>query len=180
MIKAGLNNTDRILLVGAGNTRLVDELIGKGYSDVIAADISAKSLDQLKHRVGEKVSLIEDDLSNPKKLREIQPVDLWIDRAVLHFFTKEKDSQAYLGLLKLLVKPNGYVFLAEFSENGAKNCSGLSVLRYSVDMMQQFLGDEFNLIEHFKYNYTMPSGDLRPYNYSLFRRRSEPRTCILR
>ncbi len=163
----------RILNVGAGSTTLVDELLAKGYANVIASDISEVSLTVLKARLGVKsaeIDWIVDDLINSTKLKNLDTVNLWIDRAVLHFFTKQADRKAYFELLKQLVKSDGYVIFAEFNLDGALKCSGLDVHRYSNQLLMDDLGSSFKLIDTFDHIYTMPSGDLRPYIYSLFKR----------
>lgn len=169
--KINFSKDSRILNVGAGSTTLVDELIVKGYTNIIATDISEVALSNLHSRIGEgKAEMIVDDLTCPKKLYDIEPVDLWIDRAVVHFFTIAKDQSAYFDLLKSKIAHKGYVLLAEYSLDGASKCAGLDVQRYSKEMLADKLGTEFKLIESFDYIYTMPSGDQRPYVYTLFRR----------
>lgn len=169
--KTGLNKSATILNAGAGSTTLIDALINDGYSNVIATDISQVALDNLADRVGkEKLTCIVDDLTNPIKLNAISPIDLWIDRAVLHFFIDEKDQKTYFEFINQKVAKGGFVILAEFSLEGAKKCSGLDVKRYSKEILSKKLGTNFKLIESFDYNYTMPSGDKRPYIYTLFRK----------
>ena len=93
--KTGLPKDAAILNVGVGSSLLVDELLNDGYSNVIAHDFSEKALAVLANRLKEnsnKVSYLLDDLSNPVKLQELQEIALWNDRAVLHFFTKEKEQ----------------------------------------------------------------------------------------
>ncbi len=165
----GINKDARILNIGAGSTVLVDELLEQGFKNIIATDISPVSLGNMEERIGSnKVEIIVDDLTNATNLDSIEPVDLWFDRAVLHFFTEEKDQKAYFALLHKLVKKNGFVILAEFALDGALKCSGLDVHRYSNELYQEKLGDEFTLLNTFDYTYTMPSGDPRAYIYSLF------------
>lgn len=163
----------RILVVGSGSTTLVDALIDKGYNSIIASDISDIALTKLSERIEQKDSIefIVDDLTAPDKLKEIAKVGLWIDRAVLHFLVDEKEQAEYFNLLKSKVKSGGYVILAEFSIEGAKKCSGLPVLNYSEEMFKERLGDDFELIKEFDFSYTMPSGDLRPYIYTLYKRK---------
>jgi methyltransferase family protein len=154
-----------------GSTTLIDELIDKEFSNLIATDISEVALNNLEARIGKgNVEIVVDDVINPSLLNNIKPVDLWIDRAVLHFFTEIKDQDTYFSLLKGTVKKNGYVLLAQFNLNGAQKCSGLPIHRYSAKMLADKLGKDFKMIEGFDYTYTMPSGDLRPYVYALFRK----------
>jgi hypothetical protein len=168
--KTSLGCDARILNVGAGNTFLVDELIKNGYTNLAATDISRNALVQLEERVGAStgVDFIVDDLTEPTVLHDTPEVDLWIDRAVLHFFTLEDEQNTYFDLLRSKVKKGGYALLAQFHTDGARTCSGLPVKRYDSHMLSEKIGPEFRLVDHFIYNYTMPSGDTRPYIYALF------------
>ena len=169
--KTGIEKSARILNAGAGITNLVDALLHNHYSNIIATDLSKVALNNLSSRVGkENLTCIVDDLTNPTILNNISPVDLWIDRAVLHFFIDKKDQDTYFDLIKNKVKEKGFVILAEFSLKGAKKCSGLDVKQYSKEMFQDRLGSDFEMVDSFDYIYTMPSGAERPYVYSLFRK----------
>lgn len=167
-----LNSSSRILNVGAGSTVLIDYLLGQGFENLIATDISEVGLQSLKSRVGtEHVEYIIDDLTAPDNLNNIAPINLWFDRAVLHFLTDSRDQKTYFDLLRKLVRPNGFVIIAEFHLNGAMKCSGLEVCRYDTRMIAEHLGEEFELIKDFNHTYTMPSGDTREYIYTLFQRK---------
>jgi Methyltransferase domain len=171
--KSGLPKTSRILNIGAGSSTLIDELLSLEYSNILATDISEVSLNKLKLRLGNesnKVEWIVDDLTNPTFLNKIKPVDLWIDRAVLHFLIEKDEQNSYFNLLKEKVRKGGFAIFAEYNLEGAANCAGLPVHRYSVEMLAEKLGSDFILIHSFNYVYTMPSGDLRPYVYALFKR----------
>lgn len=170
--KTGLNTSARIINVGSGSTTLIDELLKLGYTNLIATDLSKIALKNLENRLATKnVEYIVDDLIKPTRLKDIAAVDLWIDRAVLHFFTKMEEQNAYFNLLNRKVKSKGFVLIAEFNLNGANKCSGLPVYRYSKEMLTKRLKDNFDLIESFDYNYIMPSGTKRPYIYTLFRKK---------
>ncbi len=173
--KCNLSKEALVLNVGAGTTTLIDGLIKAGYSNIIANDLSKIALDKLKERIKLQYQYnlwtIVDDLTNPKQLGELSNIDLWIDRAVLHFFLKKEERQNYFGLIKSIVSKGGYVLIAVFNiEGGAKKCSGLPLYRYNAEMLQEQLGFEFNLVETFNYTYVNPFGDERPYLYTLFRK----------
>jgi SAM-dependent methyltransferase len=162
-----------LLNVGAGATTLVDELQKMGYQNVTANDISPLALDKLKARLGSnqsKINWVVDDLTSPTKLEKLDSVDLWHDRAVLHFFNRQEEQDTYFQLLKKLVKRGGYAIIATFNLNGAKMCSGLPVYRYNEQMLADKLGSDFSLVKSFDYSYTMPSGGTRDYVYTLFKR----------
>ncbi|MCF6222370.1 MAG: class I SAM-dependent methyltransferase [Flavobacteriaceae bacterium] len=170
-----LNKKSCILNVGAGTTLLIDELIALQYTNLIANDISNIALDKIKKRLGSNkkhVKFIIDNLLKPSSLNLINPVDLWHDRAVLHFFTDKEDQKAYFNLLKTKVKLGGYVIIATFNLEGAIQCSGLPVQRYNKAMISKRLGKNFNLIKCFDYTFYNPSGDSREYIYTLFKRNS--------
>lgn len=169
-----LAKESRILHVGTGASTLVDELLGKGYKNLIASDLSSEALHKLQSRLGEeeskKVHWMVDDLTNPQLLNLLDPIDLWFDRAVLHFFNEANEQEAYFSLLKQLVKPGGFVIIAAFNLRGAPTCSGLPVHRYNREMLQDRLGKDFELQDTFDHTYVMPSGENRAYIYTLFKR----------
>lgn len=170
--KCDLPKDAAILNVGVGASTLVDFLLEEGYQNIIASDLSVIALEHLSNRIGDtdKVQFIVDDLTNPTELPKLKTIDLWHDRAVLHFFTDEADRKTYFDLLKCLIKTGSYVILASFNLESATKCSGLPVYRFDKQMLQEELGEDFSLVEAFDYSYTMPSGDNRSYVYTLFKR----------
>ena len=170
----GLAKSARILNIGAGSTTLIDELLEMGFTNLIATDISTVALKDLENRTGgsDYLECITDDITHSVKIKEIEKVDLWIDRAVLHFFVEEHEKKAYFDLLKSKIKDHSFVIFAEFNLERAVKCSGLPVCRYDKNLLQSQLGSDFKLIKSFDYHYTMPSGDKRPYVYTLFQKRN--------
>ncbi len=170
--KAKLSKDALILNVGAGSSTLIDNLLTDDFSNIIANDLSEEALESLKNRVGEndKVKFIVDDLLNPSKLNKLENIDLWNDRAVLHFFLKEEEIKAYFNLLKKVLKANGFVIISVFAKNGAEKCCGLPVKRYDVEMLENELGTDFELKNSFNYTFVNPFGADRPYIYALFQR----------
>lgn len=164
----------RIFNAGAGATTLVEQLLNEDYTNIIVNDISSAALIELKNNLSthnhSNVEFLVDDLTNPSELLRLKNVDLWHDRAVLHFFTEKLQQQAYFELLKKVVKVDGFVILAEFNLEGAQKCSGLPVFNYNDTMLQERLGNNFKLLKSFNYTYTQPSGNTREYIYTLFQR----------
>ena len=94
--KCKLDKNIVLLHIGAGATTLIDELLKLSYLNMVASDISETSLRKLQNRLGKESSQvlwIIDDLTKSTKLVNLSGVDLWHDRAVLHFFTEEKGSR---------------------------------------------------------------------------------------
>ena len=173
--RCNISKDAAILDVGAGATTLIDFLVNNGYTNVTVADISEEALEKLKGRLGkEKSALVKwivDDLTQPEHISQLRDVALWHDRAVLHFLLEESWQQTYFSTLKKVVKKDGYVIIAAFSIGGAKKCSGLDVVNYDRNMLSEKLGDNFELIEAFDYVYHTPSGNTRPYIYTLFKKK---------
>jgi len=164
---------DPLLDVGAGASTLIDAWLERGFRNVIAADISQVALAKLKERLGPaaaRVHWLVDDVTGPAELHTLRKVALWHDRALLHFMLQETQRQAYWNCLLQVLRPGGYVILAAFAKHGAQRCSGLDLLNYDVEMLGEFLGPAFHLIDSFDYLYHMPSGDPRPFTYACFQR----------
>ncbi|VVB84388.1 Methyltransferase domain protein [uncultured archaeon] len=169
-----INKDEPVLDVGAGASTFVDYLVDQGFSNIIAADISEIALGKLKERLGNEkartVKWIVDDITQPVHIRNLKDVAVWHDRAVLHFLLEKRQQDMYLSTLKKVIKKGGYVIIAAFSLKGAKKCTGLDVKNYDPNMLAEFLGEDFSLLEYFDYTYHMPSGQPRPYVYTLFQR----------
>ena len=172
--KCKLDSDSKILCVGAGTTKLIDALLDRNYQNLIANDLSEVALKHLQQRIKSKykytLECIVEDLTKPEHLTQLKNIDLWIDRAVLHFFLEKEDIKSYFDLIKTILSEKGYVLIATFALDGAEKCNGLPLRRYSAEMLQSELGSDFNLIESFNFTFINPSGGERPYIYTLFQR----------
>jgi hypothetical protein len=172
--ETGLSTSSRVFHAGGGATRLINDLLLLGFENMIVNDLAPSALSVLKESLPEEyrhaVKFVVDDLTCPSELLHLTEVDLWHDRAVLHFFTGEEQRKSYVHLLKKMVRKGGFVILAEFNKKGARKCSGLDVCNYDVEMYNSLLGSDFQLIKSFDFVYTQPSGDPRPFVYALFKR----------
>ena len=174
LAKCHINKDESILDVGAGASTFIDHLIDQGFKNIIAADISEIALNKLKERLGKEkassVRWIVDDITRPEHIQNLKDIAVWHDRAVLHFLLEENEQRMYLSTLKKVIKKGGYVIIAAFSLKGAKKCSGLDVKNYDQNMLANFLGNDFRLLEYLDHTYHMPSGEPRPYIYALFQK----------
>ena len=169
-----LSRYAEILDVGAGTSSLVEHLLEDGFQNITVNDISPVALDKLREALGKEECNVEwmvDNIVSPTVLRELPQLDLWHDRAVLHFFTEHKDQLAYFNLLKQKVKSKGYVIIAVFAIGGAEKCSGLPILQYDQEMMSQRLGFDFEFKQAMNFTFVNPNGDERPYIYTLYQRK---------
>ncbi len=160
-----------VFLPGAGTAALIEELLSNGVK-LILNDISKEALNRVKSRLGDEckgIKWLGQDIA--QSINEaIQEVDIWIDRAVLHFLIDENDIKGYFENVKSTLKVDGYAIFAEFSKIGATRCAGLTVHRYSIEEISEYLGSSFKLISHFDYTYVNPHGDPKPYIYTLYQR----------
>ena len=160
-----------VILPGAGSSLLIETLLEAGVK-LILNDISNEALGKVKGRLGSKAASIQwlcQDISDPFA-KNIPAIDIWMDRAVLHFLLDEEEIEGYFTNVRSVVKNGGHALFAEFSLNGAPKCAGLELHRYSIEELSDRLGSDFALIDHFNYTYINPAGDSRPYIYTLFKR----------
>ncbi|MCP4648545.1 MAG: methyltransferase domain-containing protein [PVC group bacterium] len=161
----------KVFIPGAGTSVLIEELLSKGVK-LVLNDISLEALNRVRERLGEKCKEINwlcQDISQPI-LNEIPDIDIWIDRAVLHFLTDKDDIKGYFENVKSILKVDSYALFAEFSKTGAPKCAGLKLHRYSIEKISENLGSSFKLVSHFDYTYINPLGDPRPYVYALYKK----------
>jgi ubiquinone/menaquinone biosynthesis C-methylase UbiE len=168
--RAAPETSARIIDVGGGASRLVDELFRAGYSDVTVLDLSSTALAQARARLGGaagRMHWLEADVLNAS-LPDAQ-FDLWHDRAVFHFLTSPSDRDAYLAQVRRAVRSGGHVLVATFAEDGPTKCSGLPVARYSADALRDELGRAFQLVESTREQHVTPSGTRQSFVYCLCR-----------
>lgn len=159
----------KIFVPGVGTSGLID-ILSKTDAQLILNDLSSEAIEKAKIKYSDRdIEWLCQDISDELPL-EINDIDIWIDRAVLHFLTKEDNIKGYFDNVKSKLKVGGYVIFAEFSETGAPKCAGLTLHRYSIKEISQRVGSSFKIISHFKYTFTNPFGDPRPYIYALYKR----------
>jgi SAM-dependent methyltransferase len=141
-----------IFIPGAGTSILIEKLLSRG-TNLVLNDISIEALNRVKGRLNREHREIEwlcQDISQPTP-DTIPNVDIWIDRAVLHFLIDEDDIKGYFKNVDSILKVGGHAIFAEFSKIGAPKCAGLTLHRYSIEELSERLGESFTLISHFDY-----------------------------
>jgi SAM-dependent methyltransferase len=148
-----------ILDVGAGQSTLVDDLLGRGYANITVLEISRAALDGLKERVGEagaEVQWICGDVTETA-LPEAG-FDLWHDRAVFHFLTEAARRRVYVEQVSRALRPGGSLIVSTFGPSGPERCSGLATMRYDAAALGREFGNRFALVESSFEMHTTPSG----------------------
>ncbi len=142
-----LNLNSKIIDVGGGESRLVDNLLDLGYTNVSVLDISSKSIEKTKKRLGLRSKLVNWIVSDINDFKPKYKYDLWHDRAAFHFLKNRFEINNYVKLLKSYLNVDADLIIATFSENGPLKCSGLEVSRYSKNSISNLFKNDFNLIE---------------------------------
>ncbi len=168
---AGVSHDSRIIDVGGGTSKLAECLLHQGYKELTVLDISSHSIKKAKSQLGEKsgsINWVEGDVTSHGFKEHY---DVWHDRAVFHFLTKIEDRQGYVDSLDHALKLNGHLIIATFSLEAPPKCSGLSVVRYSPETLQNELGENFNLVETLVEDHVTPSGVKQNFIYCRFIKR---------
>jgi 2-polyprenyl-3-methyl-5-hydroxy-6-metoxy-1,4-benzoquinol methylase len=170
--ETGISLNASIIDVGGGASTFVDDLLRSGYQNVTVLDISGAALTAAKVRLGSSRSARVHWLETGVLDAELpaRAYDLWHDRAVFHFLVTPEARRAYIQTVLKSVKPGGLVIVATFAEDGPTTCSGLPVMRYSVNGLREELGDLFVLIKHEREAHRTPAGKIQPFIYCVFRK----------
>jgi SAM-dependent methyltransferase len=163
---AGLANDTRVIDVGGGASRLVDDLVASGHDGVTVLDLSSSALQHASARLGARaasVRWIEGDITQVEL--PAAAYDIWHDRAVFHFLTEAWQRAAYVERVRHAVRPGGHVIIATFAPDGPLRCSGLPVVRYSPEGLHDEFGDDFLLVEHVEEAHVTPAGGIQHFIY---------------
>jgi len=171
VVSTGTSQKDAILDVGGGASTLVDHLLDAGYVDITVLDLASKAFDQSRQRLGERASAPSWVVSDITRFEPQRKYRLWHDRAVLHFLTDSADRRRYMSVLKQALDPGGHVVIAAFGPEGPLKCSGLEIRRYTIEMLAELLGPEFELQSHELDNHQTPMGATQQFLYSCWTRR---------
>ena len=162
----------KIINVGAGASKLADNLLALGFRNITALDVSLNALNNSKKRLGDRANNVKWIVSDLREFETNERYDLWHDRAVLHFLTEEEDIKRYIELVRIYLKPKGYVIVSTFSVNGPKKCNGLDVKQYSEDSMKTlFTG--FEHIKSFEEEHLTPWESSQIFIWGIFRKRGD-------
>ena len=170
--EANLDKDAKIIDVGAGDSRLVDNLLVLGFRNITVLDVSPTALNRARKRLRDKANSVKWIESNLREFETSDRYDLWHDRAVLHFLTAEDDIGQYVDRVRRFLKPEGYLIVSAFSVNGPKRCSGLEVMQYSEDSLKKLFSG-FECIESFEEEHVTPLGASQIFICSMFKKQGD-------
>ena len=169
-----LEKTATIIDVGGGASTLVDDLLVDKFENIAVLDLSSAALESAKNRTkrqSKKVKWLEGDVRTFDFPED--HYDVWHDRAVFHFLTHPEDRAAYMKNLAHSLKQNGSVIISTFAEGGPQRCSGLPVMRYSVETLSAEFGDAFLLKDYLIEDHVTPFSTKQKFVYCHFVKRNQ-------
>ena len=164
----GLNKTAKIIDIGGGDSKLVDYLLDDGFENVTVLDISAKSLEKAKKRLGEKANKVNWIVSDITEFEPNMTFDVWHDRATFHFLTKTDQIKKYLKIARNSV--SGFLTIGTFSKNGPEKCSGLEIKQYNEEQLESELKDGFDKIKCVTEDHLTPFKATQNFLFCSFKR----------
>lgn len=170
--QVGATPASAIIDIGGGTSRLVDNLVDRGFEDVTILDLSEAALEVAKARLGDRAAQVHWIVADATVWEPLRAYDIWHDRAAFHFLTEDRDRAAYVARLELALNVGGYAIIATFAPDGPERCSGLPVVRYDPVSLGQTLGRAFQLVDTRRHAHATPWGTEQSFQFSVFRRRS--------
>ena len=162
--------TANIIDVGGGDSFLVDHLLDSGYQNITVLDISEKSLDKAKQRLGNRSKYVHWIVADASTFEPTEKYDFWHDRATFHFLTREHEIEHYIDTVQQSIRPNGILVIGTFSERGPKTCSGITIHQYSESTMTDRFKKFFKKIECITVDHKTPSGTMQNFIFCSFKR----------
>lgn len=164
---SSLSKDAKIIDIGGGDSNLVDYLLELGYTDITVLDISKAALERAQVRLGDKAKQIKWIESNILDFHPTEQYDLWHDRAVFHFL-KEDETNQYANLIGNAVK--GDLVIATFSKQGPLKCSGLEIIQYNTEDLNDLFKEQFSLQESFYQDHITPFDTTQNFVYCHFKK----------
>ncbi len=107
-----------IIDIGGGTSRLVDALLGEGFTSITVLDVSEKALATSRKRLGSLAERVEWIVADVSTWRPEHTYDVWHDRAAFHFLTDANDRIAYAECVHKAVRPGGHLIIGTFAPDG--------------------------------------------------------------
>lgn len=160
----------KIIDIGGGESKLVDFLLEKGYTDITVLDISEQAIERVKARLGHAATKVKWIIADAAQFEPAEQYDFWHDRAAFHFLTEEEDIRHYVQNVQQNVRPNGYMVLGTFSENGPDQCSGLPIRKYSESSMTERLKGIFEKLKCLTIDHVTPTNKIQNFIFCSFKK----------
>ncbi len=161
----------KIIDIGGGDSYLVDALLERGFTNITLLDISAKAIDRIKERLGDKANQVTFIVSDILDFNPSETYDLWHDRASFHFQTDERQIEKYADIVAKSLATNGNMIIGTFSENGPKKCSGLDITQYNEASMKAVFEPHFEFLNSITEDHTTPFDTIQNFIFCSFKKK---------
>tara|TARA_R110001583_G_scaffold221_4_gene2224 strand:+ start:2842 stop:3459 length:618 start_codon:yes stop_codon:yes gene_type:complete len=165
---SGLSKTAKIIDIGGGDSKLVDYLLEEGYKNITVLDISAKSLDKARKRLGNKAGNVDWIVSNISTFKPDMVYDLWHDRAAFHFLTMKEQIERYQAISGNFVRDS--LIIGTFSKNGPTKCSGLEISQYDEQELTKTFKNHFKIEDCFTTDHITPFNTIQNFQFCRFKK----------
>lgn len=161
----------KIIDIGGGDSYLMDALLDLGYTNLTLLDISAKAIERIKSRLGDKASKVTFIVSDILDFEPSERYDFWHDRACFHFLTQSDDVANYSKIVSQAVAHDGKLFIGTFSDEGPKKCSGLEITQYNMESLRLVFERDFELSGCFTEEHPTPFDTTQNFLFCGFNRK---------
>lgn len=168
-----LEKDSSIIDIGGGDSRLVDHLLQRGFSNITILDISSEALEKAKVRLHNSPKGVEFVVSDITQFQPNKKFKLWHDRATFHFLTQLEQVEKYLATAYEALEEDGYLIVSTFSKTGPEKCSGLSISQYSQNDLKSLFGRYFKNTKCFEEIHTTPWNTTQNFVYCGFKKQSQ-------
>ncbi|WP_295335055.1 trans-aconitate 2-methyltransferase [Flavobacterium sp.] len=161
----------KIIDIGGGDSYLMDALLELGYTNLTLLDISAKAIERIKNRLGDKASKVTFIVSDILDFEPSERYDFWHDRACFHFLTQSDDIANYSKIVSQALAYDGKLFIGTFSDEGPKKCSGLEITQYNMESLRLVFERDFELSGCFTEEHPTPFDTTQNFLFCGFNRK---------
>lgn len=117
---------------------LVDALVGLGYTNLTVLDISSKSIERAKIRLGDKADKVNWIISDMLLMSTKTKYDLWHDRAAFRFLINESKQNTYVDIVHQYLQSNGFlVYLSSLFKYWVKPSSSSQLPSYFFPLIKK-------------------------------------------
>lgn len=168
ILSSGLGKDASIIDIGGGDSKLVDFLLEEGYENITVLDISAKSLEKAKKRLGDAAVKVKWIVTDITAFEPTETYDIWHDRAAFHFLTTSEQVSKYIDIAEKNV--NNLMILGTFSKNGPTKCSGLDIQQYDEESLSEKFEKSFKKVNCITEDHTTPFDTVQNFVFCSFKK----------
>ena len=149
----------------------MDDLLDRRVEHVTVLDISAAALQAVRDRLGERAARVQWIVSDVSAADlDADSIDLWHDRAALHFLTEPHEIAAYVRVASRAIAPGGHAVIGGFASDGPEQCSRLPVVRRDPEQIAELFAQRFRLTAARREMHSTPRGTPQSFAYAVLQK----------